>query len=122
MPGVPFTIKVIASDEINAFALPGGHLYVNSGLILFAENEAELAAVMAHEIAHVVARHATRQMTRAHMFSIASLPIVFVTGGAGWLLQEALEVATPLGKTKFARVFEAEADYLRIGIFVQSWL
>lgn len=111
---VPFTIKVIASEDINAFALPGGFLYVNSGLILFAENEAELAAVMAHEIAHVAARHATRQMTRSHMFSMASVPLVFVTGGAGLILQEAMDVATPLGKTKFTRNFEAEADYLGV--------
>lgn len=109
---VPFTIKVIADADINAFALPGGHLYVNSGLILFVENEAELAAVMAHEIAHVAARHATRQMTRSHMFSMASVPLVFVTGGAGLILQEALDIATPLGNTKFSRGFEAEADYL----------
>jgi predicted Zn-dependent protease len=109
---VPFIIKVIASADINAFALPGGHLYVNSGLILFAGDEAELAAVMAHEIAHVAARHATRQMTRSHMFSMASVPLVFVTGGAGLVLQEALDVATPLGTTKFSRSFEGEADYL----------
>ena len=62
---VPFTIKVIDSDEINAFALPGGFFYVNSGLILAADEEAELAGVMAHEIAHVAARHAMQQMTRA---------------------------------------------------------
>ena len=109
---IPFTIKVIADADINAFALPGGHLYVNSGLILFAENESELAAVMAHEIAHVAARHATRQMTRSHMFSMASVPLVFVTGGAGLVLQEALDIATPLGTTKFSRGFETEADYL----------
>lgn len=111
---VPFTIKVMASEEINAFALPGGFLYVNSGLVLFAENEAELAAVMAHEIAHVAARHATRQMTRSHMFNMASVPLVFVSGGAGLVLQEAMDIATPLGKTKFSRNFEREADYLGV--------
>jgi beta-barrel assembly-enhancing protease len=109
---VPFTIKVIASEEVNAYALPGAYLYVNSGLLLFVDNEAELAAVMAHEIAHVAARHATRQMTRSHLFSMASVPLVFVTGGAGLVLQEAMDIATPLGNHKLSRGFEAEADYL----------
>jgi predicted Zn-dependent protease len=111
---VPFTIKVIASDQINAFALPGGFLYVNSGLILAVQNEAELAGVMAHEIAHVAARHATRQMTRSQMFNLASIPLVFLSGGVGVVLQEALDVGTPLGVTKFSRGFEAEADYLGV--------
>jgi beta-barrel assembly-enhancing protease len=111
---VSFTIKVIASDEVNAFALPGGFLYVNSGLILAVQNEAELAGVMAHEIAHVAARHATRQMTRSRMFNLASIPLVFVSGGAGIILQEAMGVGTPLGITKFSRSFETEADYLGI--------
>jgi hypothetical protein len=73
---VPFTIKVVDSDEINAFALPGGFFYVNSGLILAADEEAELAGVMAHEIAHVAARHATRQMTRGQIANIASIPLI----------------------------------------------
>src|SRR5450432_4873371 len=75
---VPFTIKVIDSDEVNAFALPGGFFYVNSGLILAADDEAELAGVMAHEIAHVAARHATREMTRAQYANLATIPLVFV--------------------------------------------
>src|SRR5450432_550026 len=75
---VPFTIKVIDSDEINAMALPGGFFYVNSGLILAADEEAELAGVMAHEIAHVAARHATREMTRAQYANLATIPLVFV--------------------------------------------
>jgi len=75
---VPFTIKVIDSDEINAFALPGGFFYVNSGLILAADEEAELAGVMAHEIAHVCARHAMRQMTRANIAQIGTLPLIFM--------------------------------------------
>jgi predicted Zn-dependent protease len=80
---VPFTIRVIDSEEINAFALSGGFLYVNSGLIPAAQDEAELAGVMAHEIAHVAARHATRQRTRSQMFSLASIPLIFVGGGIG---------------------------------------
>jgi predicted Zn-dependent protease len=111
---VPFTIKVIDSDEINAFAFPGGFLFVNYGVILAAENEAELAGVMAHEIAHVAARHATRQMTRAQMFNLASIPLIFVGGGVGLAVREAVGLAIPLSTTKFARSFEAEADYLGV--------
>ena len=109
---VPFSIKVIDSDQINAFALPGGFLYVTSGLILTAADEAELAGVMAHEIAHVAARHATRQMTRSNMISLASIPLIFVSGGAGFAVQEVASLAVPLGITKFSRNFETEADYL----------
>ena len=111
---VPFTIKVIDSEEINAFAFPGGFLFVNYGVILAADNEAELASVMAHEIAHVAAHHATRQMTRAQMFNLASIPLIFVGGGVGLAVREAVELAIPLGTTKFARSFEAEADYLGV--------
>jgi predicted Zn-dependent protease len=109
---VPFTIRVIDSEEINAFALPGGFLYVNSGLILAAQDEAELAGVIAHEIAHVAARHATRQRTRSQMFSLASIPLIFVGGGIGVVVHEAIEMAIPFSMTKFSRSFEAEADYL----------
>jgi beta-barrel assembly-enhancing protease len=109
---VPFTIKVVDSDEINAFALPGGFFYVNSGLILAADEEAELAGVMAHEIAHVAARHATRQMTRAQIANFASIPLIFVGGGLGYALQSAASLALPMSFLKFSRGFEAEADYL----------
>ena len=109
---VPFTIKVIDSDDVNAFALPGGFMYVNTGLLLATQNEAELAGVMAHEIAHVAARHATRQMTRQKMFDFASLPLIFVGGGVGMVLQTATSVAKPLELNKFSRSFEGEADYL----------
>src|SRR6202158_6213267 len=81
---VPFTIKVIDSDEVNAFALPGGFFYVNSGLILAADEEAEMAGVMAHEIAHVAARHGTRQMTRAQWANIGTIPLIFIGGGIGY--------------------------------------
>jgi len=110
---VPFTIKVIDSDDINAFALPGGFFYVNSGLILAADDEAELAGVMAHEIAHVAARHATREMTRANYAQFATIPLIFV---GSWGVYEAaslaINLALPLTFMKFSRGFEAEADYL----------
>jgi beta-barrel assembly-enhancing protease len=109
---VPFTIKVIDSDEINAFALPGGFFYVNSGLILAADEEAELAGVMAHEIAHVAARHGMRQMTRSNWANFASIPLIFVGGGLGYGLYQAAGLAVPLTFAKFSRGFEGEADYL----------
>jgi predicted Zn-dependent protease len=110
---VPFTIKVIDSDEINAFALPGGYFYVNSGLILAADEEAELAGVMAHEIAHVAARHAMQQMTRAQYAQMATIPLIFV---GSWGVYEAaslaINLALPLTFLKFSRNFETEADFL----------
>ncbi|MGD1215333.1 MAG: M48 family metallopeptidase [Terriglobales bacterium] len=109
---VPFTIKVIDSDEVNAFALPGGFFYVNSGLILAADEEAELAGVMAHEISHVCARHGMRQMTRANLAQIATIPLIFIGGGIGYGIYEASGLALPLTFMKFQRNFEAEADYL----------
>ncbi len=111
---VPFTIKVIDTDEINAFALPGGFFYVNSGLILAADNEAELAGVMAHEIAHVAACHVAREQTRGNIVNLASIPLIFVPGG--WAVYEgtqaALSVGVPLTFMKFSRNFESEADFL----------
>ena len=111
---VPFTIKVIDSDEINAFALPGGFFYVNSGLILAADEEAELAGVMAHEISHVVAHHAARQMTKMNYAQIASVPLIIFTQGSytGYGIYEATQLAIPVAFLKFSRMDESEADFL----------
>ncbi|MCC6362478.1 MAG: M48 family metalloprotease [Bryobacterales bacterium] len=109
---VPFTIKVLDSDEVNAFALPGGFFFVNSGLILKAESEAELAGVMAHEIAHVAARHGTRQATKGEIINYASLPLIFMGGWTGYAIQGIASAAIPLGFLKFSRGAEAEADML----------
>jgi predicted Zn-dependent protease len=109
---VPFTIKVVDSDEVNAFALPGGFFYVNTGLILAADEEAELAGVMAHEIAHVAARHATRGATRAQLANILTIPLIFVGGGIGYAAREVVGIGLPLTFLSFNRGFEAEADYL----------
>src|SRR6267154_1768049 len=111
---VPFTIKVIDSDEINAFALPGGFFYVNSGLILHADEEAELAGVMAHEIAHVAARHGTKNATKGEIMQWASIPLILLGPGgwAGYGLYEGLNFAIPISYLKFSRDAEREADFL----------
>lgn len=109
---VPFTIKVVSTEEVNAFALPGGFFFVNSGLILKADNEAELAGVMAHEIAHVAARHGTRQASRGELVNYASLPLIFMGGWTGYAIQGVASVAIPMGFLTFSRGFEKEADML----------
>ena len=113
---VPFTIKVIDSDEINAMALPGGFFYVNSGLILNADEEAELAGVMAHEVAHVCAHHAAREMTRMNYAQIGSIPLIMMTGytWTGYGIYEASQLAIPIAFLQFSRDFEAQADYLGV--------
>jgi predicted Zn-dependent protease len=109
---VPFTVRVIDSDELNAFALPGGFLYVNTGLILEAETEAELAGILAHEIAHVTARHMTNQLTKARVFQWVTLPLLFVGGPVGLGIQQAMGLAVPMTFLKFKRNDEREADFL----------
>ena len=111
---VPFTIKVIDSDEINAMALPGGFFYVNSGLIMAADEEAELAGVMAHETAHVCAHHAARQMTKMNYAQIGSIPLIIFTQGSwtGYGIYEATQLAIPITFLQFSRTDEAEADWL----------
>jgi hypothetical protein len=113
---VPFTIKVIDSDEINAMALPGGFFYVNSGLILAADEEAELAGVMAHETAHVCAHHAAREMTRAEYAQIGMVPLIMMTGYSwtGYGIYEAAQLAIPVTFLEFSREFEAQADFLGV--------
>jgi hypothetical protein len=112
---VPFTIKIIDSDVINAMALPGGYFYVNSGLILNADEEAELAGVMAHETAHVCAHHAVREMTRLNYAQISMVPVMILVGGwTGYGIYEGAQLAIPITFLKFSREFEAQADYLGV--------
>jgi len=113
---VPFTIKVLDTDEINAMALPGGFFYVNSGLILACDSEDELAGVMAHEIAHVAAHHAAREMTKMNYMQIGQIPLIIFTQGTwtGYGIYEASQLAVPLTFLQFSREYEAEADYLGI--------
>ena len=111
---VPFTIRVIDSDEVNAMALPGGFFYVNSGLILNADEEAELAGVMAHEIAHVAAHHAARELTRSNYAQMSMVPLIFIGGYAAYGIYEAAQIGIPLTFLQFSRDFEAQADYLGV--------
>ncbi len=119
---VPFTIKIIDSEEINAMALPGGFFYVNSGLILAADEEAELAGVMAHETAHVCAHHAARQMTKLNYAQIGSIPLIIFTSGTwtGYGIYEATQLAIPIAFLKFSRSDEAEADWLGLQYMYKS--
>jgi predicted Zn-dependent protease len=109
---IPFTIKVLDSDDVNAFALPGGFLYVNKGVILAADTEAELAGVMAHEIAHVAARHGVEQASKATLANYAMIPLIFMSGGLGAIAYNAAQIGVPLAFLKFGRGAESEADKL----------
>ena len=112
---VPFTIKVIDSDEVNAFALPGGFFYVNKGLLLAADNEAELAGVMAHEIAHVAARHAVENQTKASLLEYAAIGgSIFLGGIPGMIYQNTAGIGLLGIFMKFSRSAEEEADKLGV--------
>jgi predicted Zn-dependent protease len=117
---VPFTIKVLDSDEINAFALPGGFMFVNTGLVLKSENEAELAGVLAHEIAHVAARHGTKQATRGQLVNYASIPLIFMGGWAGYAIRQAASLAIPMGFLQFSRSMETQADKLGLAYLYKT--
>jgi predicted Zn-dependent protease len=108
----PVSIKIIDSEQPNAFTLPGGHMFVDTGLIRLTESESELAATLAHEIGHVAARHATRQATQSSIANMATIPLIFLGGPIGMLARNGVGVAMPMSFLKFSRVFETEADDL----------
>ncbi|MGA2037945.1 MAG: M48 family metallopeptidase [Bryobacteraceae bacterium] len=117
---VPFTVWVIDSNEVNAFALPGGFLFVNTGLLLRTQSEAELAGVLAHEIAHVAARHSTKQATRRELVNDLSMPLVFAGGWAGYAIRQLVGLAVPLGFMQFTRGMEKQADTLGLEYLYRS--
>ena len=111
---------MIQSDEINAFTLPGGFVYVNSGMMKMADNEAELASVIAHEIGHAAARHATRQATRGELAKIAALPLALIAGWRGLAAEQAATLAAPIASLPFSRAFETEADRLGVRYLAEA--
>src|SRR5260370_30074391 len=102
---MPITFKIIDSDSVNAFTLPGGHVFVNSGLIRVAETEAELAGAVAHEIAHVAARHITRRETRTQTANVATTPLILLSGWTGYAVRQAVGVGIPMTFLSFSRAF-----------------
>jgi predicted Zn-dependent protease len=111
---VPFTFKVIEDDSINAFALPGGFIFINTGILLTADEEAELAGVLAHEIGHVTARHGTENATKGQIVNLATIPLIFLGGVAGFGIRSAAGFAIPMQFMSFSRGAEEEADYLGV--------
>src|SRR5205085_11468233 len=111
---VPFIIKVLDDESPNAFTLPGGYMYVNTGAILAADEESELAGVMAHEIGHVAACHAARENTRGNLMQMMTIPLIFIGGPIGYAAYEGAGLAVPLTFLRFSRGFEAQADFLGI--------
>jgi len=109
---IPITFKIIDSDSVNAFTLPGGYIFVNSGLIRLAQTEAELAGAMAHEIGHSAARHTTRQQTRAQIANLATIPLIFLGGWTGYAVRQGAGLGIPMAFLSFSRAFEGEADLL----------
>ena len=117
---IPLTIKVIESQDINSVTLPGGYIYVNTGLIRTADTEAELAAALAHEIAHVAARHGTRQATQSQVAQLATIPLIFMGGLSGICFRVGGLAGLPVGQLAVQRGYEAEADTLGLQYLYKS--
>lgn len=109
---MPLRVRVIVSDEVNAIALPGGHFFITTGLILETQNEAELASVIAHQVAHVAARHVTKQLTKREMWTWMSIPLALVGGPIAYTVSQGMQLAGPLAFLQFSRNAEREADFL----------
>ncbi len=109
---LPITVRVVDSDEVDAFVLPGGHLFLTTGAVLEAETEAELASFIAHEIGHIAARHMTRQMSRIRLWNLISIPLMLAGGPVAYGIQQGAALALPFTLLKFSRNAEMEADRL----------
>ena len=117
-PNVPYSFKIIDDEAVNAFALPGGPVYVYTGLLKHAENEAELAGVLGHEVAHVAARHSTEQLTKEFGYSLlVGIVLGKEPGGAATI---ARDIIGSLGMLKFSRADEIEADRLGVNYLFQA--
>jgi predicted Zn-dependent protease len=109
---IPITCQVIDADDLNAFALPGGFIFVHTGLLQMAETEAEFAGALSHEIAHVAARHMTKQATRSQLAQLLTLPASILIGGwTGYAVRQGMGVGIPMTFLKMDRSFESEADF-----------
>lgn len=108
----PVSFRVIESDEINAFTLPGGYVFINAGLVRLTANESQLAAALAHELGHAAARHATRQATRNQLVKLGIVPLSILGGWTGFGVAQAASLGAPMAQFKFSREFESEADLL----------
>lgn len=110
----PFTFKVVDSSEVNAFSLPGGPIYVNLGLVELADDEEELAGVIAHEMSHVAARHATERVTTMQLSQLALMAVLTTVGGGPYLAMEGGRLGYVLGILKYSRGMESEADEMAV--------
>jgi predicted Zn-dependent protease len=117
---LPVRVRVIDSSVLDAYSLPGGYLYITTGMLLETGSEAELAVILSHEIAHVACRHATRQMTRGQLMNYFSMMLLFVSGPVGMALQQGVSVAFPLSFLKFTRGAELEADTVGLSYMYAS--
>ena len=107
---VPVILRVVSSSQPDSFSLPGGYIYITVGMVRETRSEAELAAILSHEVAHIACRHATRQMTKRQLVSLLAIPLMFVSGPVGFAVGEGLSLAYPLTLLKFSRNAETEAD------------
>lgn len=120
--GFPFTFEVVADPSINAFALPGGPMFINTGLLRAVDNEAQLAGVMGHEMSHVILRHGTNQASKARLVELPAMLTSQVAGGslAGQLAQLGIGLGTNSVLLKFSRTAESQADLMGSHIMAEA--
>ncbi len=113
--GFPFTFEVVADPSVNAFALPGGHMFINTGLLKSVDNEAELAGVMGHEMSHVILRHGTNQASKARLIELPAA-LAEQMAGQGTMMGQLAQLGIGLGANsmllKFSRTDESQADLM----------
>jgi predicted Zn-dependent protease len=114
--GFPFTFEVIADPSINAFALPGGPMFINTGLLRAVDNEAELAAVMGHEMSHVILRHGTNQASKDNFVELLAMLGGQIADSSGGMMAQLAQLGIGLGANsvvlKFSRTAESQADLM----------
>lgn len=120
--GFPFTFEVVADPSINAFALPGGPMFINTGLLKAVDNEAQLAGVMGHEMSHVILRHGTNQASKAQLIQLPAILGSQVAGGSmmGKLAQAGIGLGANSVLMKFSRTAESQADLTGSHLMAES--